>query len=94
MGSYQEVSLETVVALAVGIPAMLIALITLWIGYLSFRDSHKHLRTKDLEFHVVLPSTRCSTQLRIPATDDFELGMPVRPSLAKLRSYESSRPMF
>jgi hypothetical protein len=39
MAEQSSLSIEVVVAIAMGVPALLIAMLTLWIGYLTLRHS-------------------------------------------------------
>jgi hypothetical protein len=88
MGTNQGISLETIVALVVGVPALLIALATLWIGYLSFSDSRRFRQRNDLESQAVISSTPSSTMSQITASDDIIHDMPACPSLARLRPFD------
>lgn len=85
METQPVISVETVVALAVGIPALLVALVALWIGYITFRDSHERRRRGDLELQASPSAAMYSMTAWVPAAGDNVPGMPARPNPAKTR---------
>ncbi|KAK0713387.1 hypothetical protein B0T26DRAFT_363739 [Lasiosphaeria miniovina] len=52
--SSPSISPEVIVAIALGIPALFIALLSLWVTYLSFTLSRSHIRPRSAVWTVAL----------------------------------------
>lgn len=79
MAEQPTLSVEVVVAIAIGVPALLIALLTLWIAYLTLRHSDDPRRQRrDRNTFSMLPLMSYGMAGLAPPM------MPVRPRAARL----------
>lgn len=74
-----EISIETIVAIAVGVPTLLIALLALWIGYLTWRQSREPGQSRSSGTFSMLPMMAYGMAGLSPAM------LPMRPRAARLR---------
>lgn len=78
MADHPGLSVEVVVAIAIGVPTLLVALLALWIGYLTMRHSGETQGRRGRDTFSMLPLMAYGMAGLAPPL------MPIRPPVARL----------